>query len=221
MSASIPGPVLVCFAVPQEAAPLRRMPHQGLTLRVTGMGPANARAAILQVLEQSRPRFVLTCGFAGGLRPDLQTGRVVFDADEDSALDAALNRTTAARARFHCANRIAVLASEKAHLRSTTDADVVEMESGVIREICLNRQIPSATIRSISDAAAEDLPLDFNRLLTARQDMHWGRLMLALARKPTAIPGLMRMQKQCTFAARQLADVILAVARDPALSLAK
>ncbi|MBL9139600.1 MAG: hypothetical protein JNK85_27270 [Verrucomicrobiales bacterium] len=211
-------PILVCFAVPQEAAPLRRQSNQETQVLVTGMGSQNARAAIELALGQYRPRFVLTCGFAGGLRPDLQPGQVVFDADPGSPLEQALDRTTALRVRFHCATRIAVSVAEKAQLRNVTGADAVEMESEVIRQVCRGRQIASATVRAISDTATDELPLDFNQLLTARQTIHWGRMVLALARKPSAVAGLMRLQKHCTIAAQQLTALILQVACDSALT---
>jgi adenosylhomocysteine nucleosidase len=111
-----------------------------------------------------------------------------------------------------------VSVAEKSRLREDTQADAVEMESGVIRQLCRNRHLPAATLRAISDAANEDLPLDFNQLLTARQAMHWGRFLLALARKPASIPGLLRLQRHCAIAAQALASVIVQVARDPALS---
>lgn len=210
--------ILVCFAVPQEAAPLRHHQVPGLHWLVTGMGRRNAWEALTAALRRERPSVVLTCGFAGGLRPDLQAGQVVFDADPDSPLDEALTQTNAVRVRFHCADRVAITALEKARLRQETNADAVEMESSVIRQLCATQGIAAATVRVISDTADENLPLDFNRLMTDDQNLHWGRFAIALLRRPAAMPGLMRMQRQCALAAHHLTQVILEVARHPALS---
>ena len=48
-----------------------------------------------------------------------------------------------------------------------TGADAVEMESEVIRAMSVGKRASSASpCASISDAAHEDLPLDFNALMT-------------------------------------------------------
>jgi hypothetical protein len=103
---------------------------------------------------------------------------------------------------------VATTVAEKKLLWETTGADAVEMESQIIRAICRAHQIPSATIRVISDAAHENLPLDFNALLTADQELNYGKLILALLGSPGKIPAILRLQRQTQLAAKNLASVL-------------
>jgi hypothetical protein len=159
--------------------------------------------------------LVLTCGFAGGLNPELASGQVVFHLDENTGLEAALRAAGAQPARFHCSGRVATTAAEKAALWRKTGADVVEMESEVIRRLCEERGIPSGTVRVILDAAGEDLPLDFNRLLTADHKIHPGKLAAALIRSPGKVGALLQFRRRIRAAAESLAVVLEAVIGKP------
>jgi len=100
------GSVLVCFPLKQEAAPFRKIAASGLrrgrpvSVLLTGIGRRNAEQSLrtfliscrgrgneAQIKNQSEtshvvscePGLVLSCGFAGGLNPDLKLGDVVFE----------------------------------------------------------------------------------------------------------------------------------------------
>ncbi len=204
------NPTLVLFALPEEAAPFQRLAGglPGIQTRVTGMGRKNSEAALIAALAETSFARVLTCGYAGALNPALRAGDVLFDCDELPALRAAFLAAGALEARFHCHTRIAATAAEKRSLRSACEADAVEMESGVVRQLCRHRDIPSATLRAVSDTAGEDLPLDFNRLVTPACRLHAGRLAAAILRRPTCVSGLLRLRRQSRLAARELARVL-------------
>lgn len=204
------GPVLVCFAVREEAAPFRRGLPSTVTVLVSGMGAAAAERATNEKLAARDWRMVLTCGFAGGLNPALPIGAVLCEADENFPLHQALLGAGALAGRFHCAERVAVTAYEKATLRERTGADAVEMESGIIRRLCRERGIPSATVRVISDTAQEDLPLDFNALMKPNGKLSLGRLARDVLRRPRELPALMALGRQTKLAARNLAVVLRA-----------
>ena len=201
---------LVCFAVKEEARAFQKLVEERGSLKVilVGMGKRNAERAIRAALAKERPEMVLTCGFAGGLSPDLAMGSVVFAADPESRLKPALLAVGAKPARFHCADRVAATAEQKRALWEATGADAVEMESEVIRAVCLEESIPSATVRVILDTTEEDLPLDFSRLMTADQELSYGKLALALAKSPEKVGALVRLQKEARTAAGKLAEVL-------------
>jgi len=204
--------VLVCFAVKEEAGAFRKpmADNTGVSILVTGIGQDNSRSKLLERLGEFTPAFVLTCGFAGGLDPALTSGEVVFSTD-NASLRARLTMAGAKPVKFYCAPRIATTVAEKAGLRCATGADAVEMESETIQKICSERRIPCATVRVISDAANENLPLDFNQLSKSDLSLDFGKLAWAIAKSPGKIPPLLRLQKNCRRAATRLAELLAKV----------
>ena len=244
---------LICFALKEEAAPFRKIAagKSGITILLTGIGRQNAEKSLREFLNSCRsrgdetqikekletphvvsyePDLVLTCGFAGGLNPDLKLGEVVFEifsssSRRESAQTEIENQSEptdvgcyererkliaagAKPVKFFCADRIAITIAEKKKLRDETGADAVEMESAAIHEICHMQKIPCATVRVISDTANENLPLDFNALAKPDKNLDFGKLALAIAKSPRKIPALMKLQKQTQFAAERLAEVL-------------
>jgi adenosylhomocysteine nucleosidase len=199
------APVLVCFAVPQEARPFQKLMRGRDDVRVliTGMGARNAERAIGEALRQLRPARVFTCGFAGALNPALVVGDVV--CERETSVRGAKPVT------FHCATRVAITVTEKSALRAQTGADVVEMESAVIARVCRATGVECLTLRAISDTAHEDLPLDFNALMTPEEKLSPVKLALAILKAPQKIPALMRLGRNSALAATRLAEVLARV----------
>jgi hypothetical protein len=219
--------VLVCFALKEEAAPFRKMAagNSDVSILFVGIGRQNAERSFRKWLADKagfaaiRPPdkspglanfasfIVLTCGFAGGLNPELKLGDVLFETTNEE-LRSRLMRAGAKVAAFFCSDRIATTVREKQLLRAQTGAEVVEMESAAIHAVCREHGIPCATVRVISDTAGEDLPLDFNALAKPDKNLDFGKLFLAVARSPGKIGALLELQKKTGFAARQLATVL-------------
>lgn len=219
----MPASILVCFAVPEEARPFRRRLatvapalRESVDILVTGMGPGPATAAFHHYLTQRRtpPRLLITAGFAGALAPSLAVGDLVFDATDALPFANLLAQCGAKPARFHTTSRVATTAAAKHQLHLDTGAEVVEMESGALRDLARQRGIPCLLLRTISDPAHEDLPLDFGPLVGPTGHLSPVRLALALLRRPTAIPGLLRLGRRTTLAAQNLAEILITVIQD-------
>ena len=200
--------ILVCFAVRDEAKHFR--PPTGLDCKtiITGMGQRNAEQSVRRALESFSPALLLTCGYAGGLNPELKRGDVLFDADAESHLAAGLIQLSVRPGTFHCAERIATTVAAKQALRLQTNADAVEMESQAIRKLSRERGIPAATIRVISDDAGQALPLDFNQLAARNGNISYVKLAAALMKSPELVPKLMRFRRELDECSRNLSKTL-------------
>jgi adenosylhomocysteine nucleosidase len=211
--------VAVCFALAEEAGAFEKVCGDKVHVFLTGIGRENAGKAARIFLAAHMPSLLITCGFAGGLIPDLKIGDVIFEIPSNdgagtdvyatvrSKLAAAGTRET----KIFCADRIATTVADKKKLREETGADAAEMESGAVRVVCGEHGIPCVTVRVISDTAEEDLPLDFNKFLTADKSMDMSKLMMAVAKAPWKMGALMELQKNTKLAAQRLADVLMKV----------
>jgi len=201
--------ILVCFALKEESVPFQKIAEvkSDVSILLTGIGRENAEKSVSEFLASNSTDLVLTCGFAGGLNPDLRLGDVVFETKDDK-LRTKLLAIGAKSAEFFCAGRIATTIAEKKLFRHATGCDAIEMESEAIFRVCLKRDIPCATVRVISDTAQEDLPLDFNAFAKADKSLDYGKLFLAIATSPGKIGALIKLQKKTRFAAERLAAVL-------------
>lgn len=190
---------------------------EGVRVLITGMGYGNAEKSILFGLEKTAPRLVITSGFAGGLNPLLKGGQIVYNAEPGSVLEDVLENEGATPVNFFCTRRVAITSEEKQKLWRGTGQDAIEMESQVIRDICREHDIPCATIRVISDGAMEDLPLDFNTLMTPAQKIHYGKLSWALVRSPWKLAELLAFQQKAMDSARTLAAFLTRILQSGAL----
>jgi adenosylhomocysteine nucleosidase len=183
---------------------------------LTGIGDRAATAAAAMVF-QDRPDVCIASGLAGGLSQTLRVADIIAAGrvrrldgrtiDSDPRLLALAVRDGArAVSTLFSSPTIVVSAAQKRRL--SVDADAVDMESATILDESHRRSIPAIAIRAISDPATVDLPLDFTPALTDQGRVSLVRMMAALARRPHAVPGLVRLGFEGRRAAAALASFL-------------
>jgi adenosylhomocysteine nucleosidase len=170
-------------------------------LIVSGPGP---RLVERTLREPRGATGLASIGFCGALDPALGIGDIVITGER-------LQRTSGAfvQSRTLCLDRVAVTAAEKSRLRATTGAAVIEMESAAVAAKAREWGLPFRAVRSVSDTAGEDMPLDFNQYRD--QDGRFSRsgiVWAALGRPLHAIPGLLRLDRNCRLASESLGEFL-------------
>jgi adenosylhomocysteine nucleosidase len=228
--------VLVTFAVEAEFAPWRKlrqfsqsnvgdiraysaqMTDCELIVLLTGVGGRRAWAEATKVIWDGNVDVCISSGLAGALREKHRPGDVLAAKEihatnwekvipSDSAL---LKIATACGAKlvdaFHSVDRVLVHSSEKFELGAKADA--VEMESGDIMLEAIAFGARVIAIRAISDAVEEDLPVDFNRVMSESGEVSLTKILSQAAAHPGSIPALIRFGWQSRNAAEKLAIVL-------------
>ncbi len=154
------------FAGAPCRAEFRARAGESVLMLETGIGATAMETAVRWCLSEPRlgdvpyrPRSLLLLGFSGSLQSHLQVGDVVQATEivdlehrrwpTSPLLEA--NRNPAASGRLLTVPRLLSDPTEKQALGSRYNALAVDMESAVVARLCLERRVPFACLRVISD----------------------------------------------------------------------
>jgi adenosylhomocysteine nucleosidase len=200
----------------------------------TGSGPQAADAAANAVLKRGAA-LAVSAGFAGALVADAAVGDIVLATSVSTGAfdgrwtttgpsitcdEAVVRAAQAAAAETGAGVRtgqmislatVLCLAAEKQQVSRLAGAIALDMESAAIGNVARTLRIPFAVMRTVSDAANEDLPLDFNAFLKP-----WGWLggIGAMLMAPSRVIGLNRLRRHIRLAGGTLTAVTAVWARN-------
>ena len=183
------------------------------------VGGGDSRAldtALERAIAAGRPRGLVSFGLAGALEPRLAVGKAVVGAevvmgerrwpcDPDTAAALASRFDTRLRTVVGSDRVIATAAAKQALARQGA---VVDMESHVAARVAGRHDLPLVVLRVVSDGAGDILPPAAVAGFRADGGIDVGAVLLALARDPRQLPGLMKMGKNSGVAFRRLREVV-------------
>jgi nucleoside phosphorylase len=188
-----------------------------VTVLLTGIGGENAAKSMLSIPVDFHD-VCISSGLAGSLETALKPGDVVvahttetldqsFQATSDTALfDLAVN--SGARPVNVCLTSEKIVATAEAKEELSQKGSIVEMESTYILAAAAQRNVPAVVLRSVSDAADEDMPVDFSRVLDSHGHLRMGGLLKEVGLSPYRIPLLIQFGRQSRAAGKSLADFL-------------
>ncbi len=188
-----------------------------VTVLLTGMAGENADKA-MQTLPIEIHDVCISAGLAGALEADLKPGDVVV-ARISETLDRKLRvESDAGLLDFavECgaqlvnisvtAEKVVATADEKQELRAS--GSVVEMETYYVLAAAEKRHVPALSVRAISDAADEDLPVNFGRIMDSHGHLKYSGLLKEVGLHPYRLFPLMKFAGQSRAATKSLADFL-------------
>jgi adenosylhomocysteine nucleosidase len=204
-----------------------------VTVLITGVGAkAAAQAMDLMMRMADKDQYFDVCvssGLAGALCETLNVGDIIapreliaemIHADlgsdriavNDELRQLALQQGAKSADCLLTTDQILVKASQKKSCASR--AQSVDMESFEIVKEAMAWGARSVVIRAISDAATEDLPINFNLTLSEKKEVSLSKVLIQLAKNPLALPSLIRFGKQSQRAGALLAAFLENYLRD-------
>lgn len=196
----------IVTAMDFEARALGKTPC--FAVRRCGISGAGAARAVHELAEH-RCILVVSWGTAGGLSPHLRSGDLYLANLVLTRNGRRLATDAGWRERFEdtvgdvCALRggtlldspdIVTEPADKEHLRLSTGADAVDMESGPVAEACVETGLPFLVVRAIIDEARDRLPSAMG-LRPGPGVSRTGALLASLMLQPRVWPHLRRLAR--------------------------
>ena len=187
-----------------------RIGAREVVLAATGDGAGNAAAGARAWLAGGEFAGVMFVGVAGGLSPGLRPGTVVAAREVIDAgppvpppdpewLRRAERDAGALPASLVTSPEVLCTARAKAEAYARLPAGsvaTVDLESAAYARAAALRGVPWVALRAVADAAEEELPLDFNRMLDRRGGIDRRRVALRALAHPALVAPLWRLKRR-------------------------
>jgi adenosylhomocysteine nucleosidase len=222
----------ITFALPSESSDLVRqlqaiqrhdnllsgkIADRDVTILHTGVGAKNCNARLEILLHKTRPRLVISSGFAGAVSKELRVGDLVLaknfsDAQLLANAEQILRDRQPRLVKLFTSTSIVDSIAERNEIARRAGAAAVDMETGAIAGVCNAHGVPLLSLRGVSDTPSQPFPAPPSVLFDIdRQRTSYGRLLAYLLRHPTSTRRLFRFARQIARVRAVLTDAIVAL----------
>ncbi len=225
----------ITFALPTESSELRRqlaevrrendllfgkIDNRDIAVLHTGVGAKTCNERMEILLHKSRPRLIISAGFAGAVVDDLQVGDLIL-AENFSNRELLTRAERILRDRrprvskLFTSTSIVDSISERNEMARASGAAAVDMETSAIVGVCNAHGVPLLSLRAISDSPKEPFPAPPSVLFDIEfQRTRFGRLLAYILRDPGSGWRLVRFGKQIARVRAKLTEALVALIRE-------
>jgi nucleoside phosphorylase len=221
--------IAVSFALPTESSGLvallrdresdeakiirGKIDHKDVAIFHTGVGRKSCEVRIDNFFRAEQPRILVSSGFAGAARDDLQVGDLILAENfSDPQLLSEARRFLTSKvhvAKLFSASTIIDSIVERNRIAREHGAAAVDMETECIAQACAARGIRMLSLRVISDTPREPFPAPPRALFDIEnQRTKAARLLFYLLTHPVAIVRLIRFGGQIRKARAKLTNAL-------------
>lgn len=186
----------------------------------TGVGREKCELEIEKLLSAQRFDCLISAGFAGAVRDNLQVGDLFLAenfSDRQLLFDARriLVEDNAYTGRLFTSKSIIDSIAQRNDIARVGGAAAVDMETETIAQACVGREIPMLSIRAISDSLYKPLPAPAGILFDIeRQRTNFAKLVPYVLIHPTAGWHLIRFARRIARTREALTNAIAALLRE-------
>ena len=191
-----------------------------VTIVHTGVGAKNCNERLEALLHKTRPRLVISSGFAGAVSEQLHIGDLILaeNFSDPGLLTSAFQILSLRQPRsveLFTSTSIIDSIKERNEIARAANAAAVDMETGAIVAVCNAHGVPLLSLRGISDTSNQPFPAPPSVLFDIEsQRPSYGRLISYLLRHPSSISKMVRFSKQIAHVRATLTDAIVELVRD-------
>jgi len=171
-----------------------------------GAGQSAATRAFAAVEDGGPVDLLLSVGWAGALRDDLQPGNAHnIGGIIDVRTGERFNCDAGAGDLWLATSPIVAGEREKQRLAAAYNAALVDMEAAAVARLAAMRGIPFYCFKGVSDGFRDKMP-DFNRFIAPNGQFRTASLLLYALVRPWYWPGLVRMGENSRKASQSIAE---------------
>jgi adenosylhomocysteine nucleosidase len=200
-----------------------KVANQSVAMFHTGVGRKICETRINHFFGTEHPAFLISSGFAGGVREDLEVGDLFLaenfsDRQLLSTVQRVLRDRNVHAGRLFTSKTIVDSVAERDKIVRVNGAIAVDMETEIIAQACAARGIPLLSLRAISDTKRRPFPVPLNVLFDIeRQRTNFTRLALYFLKYPNSLPRLIAFAKGVSMARRSLTTALETLLRSDQL----
>jgi adenosylhomocysteine nucleosidase len=184
--------------------------HHGDTVAVCcGIGAEFARRATEAVIQLYQPELIVSAGFAGALKPELQVGNTIQPQTIIDATDGSRTEIGGGKGKVVSFASVAH-APQKAKLAQAYGADAVDMEAAAIARSAEARGVRFMAIKAISDVSGAALP-PVEKFVAPDGQFQFVRFAFHIALRPWMWAGAARLGLDSVQASHALCTELSAI----------